>query len=79
MQKYPDLKGANSQVAEQTFRWLAGYKHITKHMNQGRYNMLLLRMCHLHNMNLNRKLVVPNDENGDEEEDGETIVREQRD
>ena len=39
----------NTQICEQTFRWLSGYKHMTRHMNEGSFLLYLLYVCHLHN------------------------------
>ena len=51
MNCHAELKGVDSQICEQTFRWLAGYKHTTKHMNKSRYNIFLIRVACMHNEN----------------------------
>ena len=54
MNLIPQLKGVNSSICEQTFRWLAGYKHVLKHMKRVRFNMFIVRLATLHNENLSR-------------------------
>jgi len=41
--------GVNTEVCEQTFSWLAGYKTRCRHMSKHRFHVYLLRMCDLHN------------------------------
>ena len=47
--KAPAFSKANTQAAEQAFSWLAGAKHLFRHMNEARFFFQMLRMMHLRN------------------------------
>ena len=43
------IKDANTECAEQSFKWLNKYKLIVRNMNQYRFNFFLHTMINLHN------------------------------
>ena len=43
------LEGCNTEICEQTFKWLAKYKYSSIGMGRLRFNWFVLRMCELHN------------------------------
>ena len=44
-----DIKDANTECAEQSFRWLNKYKTIVRNMKQYRFNFFLYTIIELHN------------------------------
>jgi len=47
----------NTEICERTFRWLAAYKHITRHMNEARFLLFMLYVCHMHNVECQRVII----------------------
>jgi len=53
---YSELDGVNSQACEQLFAWMSKFKAVVRHMNEIRFKVFLLHMCHLHNCDLESRM-----------------------
>ena len=47
--KQTDLDGSNSQICEQSFRWLARFKYSMNHMTPARFAFFLIVMAEKRN------------------------------
>ena len=47
--QHKELDGYNTQVCEQTFSWLRGFKYIARSMSESHFKFFVLRMFELHN------------------------------
>ena len=47
--EFVEIKDANTECAEQSFKWLNKYKNIVRNMKQHRFNFFLYTMINLHN------------------------------
>ena len=46
---FDEIRHANTECAEQSFKWLNKYKNIVRNMKQHRFNFFLHNMINLHN------------------------------
>lgn len=53
--KVPDFQNLNTEVCEETFRHVARYRHITKHMSYGSFHLFHMTLADIYN---NDKLVL---------------------
>jgi hypothetical protein len=47
--QHKELDGYNTQVCEQTFSWLRGFKYIARSMSESHFKFFVLRMFELRN------------------------------
>jgi hypothetical protein len=57
MHCYECSDGVNTEICEETFVWLSGYKFSMRHMNKSTYNLFLLRVCDLRNHYTTQRLM----------------------
>ena len=53
---FSEISGANTECAEQCFRWLNKHKTVVRNMKQYRFNFFLYTMIDLHNQHIERSL-----------------------
>lgn len=53
---FSEVYGANTECAEQAFKWLGRFKHLTRRMSRSRYCFFLWKVIDLHNKRITRNL-----------------------
>ena len=54
---FSEIHGVNTECAEQAFKWLGRFKHITRRMTRQRFCFFIWKMIELHNKRVSRKLI----------------------
>lgn len=57
---FSEVHEVNTECAEQAFKWLGKFKHITRRMTRQRFCFFLWKMIELHNQRVSRKLKLDN-------------------
>ena len=57
---FSEVHGVNTECAEQGFKWLGRFKHITRRMTRTRFCFFLWKVIELHNVRVTRNLSLNN-------------------
>ena len=55
LEKFSEIKNANTEAAEQTFSWLKRYKSVVKYMTAQKFRFFMYSIIKAHNINIHNK------------------------
>ena len=55
LEKFSEIKNANTEAAEQTFSWLKRYKLLVKYMTAQKFRFFMYSIIKAHNINIHNK------------------------
>ena len=60
LERFAEVRGVNTECAEQAFKWLGKFKHVTRKMTRNRFCFFVWSMIEHHNKRVQRRLVCHN-------------------